>query len=162
MSVGGERRLWRSSRGERHGVGPRRVGALADPATSSSPASIAPLARPWATLAHSSSSQRRSYAIPCNLRLGADPPKPVIVRYGPGLADAFIELADDLEETVPGLVVTGEEENEEGAFRVLSPAGAVVWCARAVGRRPTAADLRAQLAGAVGEGAEGDGVGCGR
>lgn len=58
--------------------------------------------------------QRRSFAIPCNLKLGAVPPPPLVVRYSKGGADAFIELADELEEAVPGLMVEGREEDEEG------------------------------------------------
>lgn len=60
----------------------------------------------------SSSLQRRSFAIPCNLKLGAVPPPPLVVRYSKGGADAFIELADELEEAVPGLMVEGREEEE--------------------------------------------------
>lgn len=56
---------------------------------------------------------RRSFAIPCNLKLGAVPPPPLIVRYSRGGADAFIELADELEEAVPGLMVEGKEEGDE-------------------------------------------------
>ena len=57
--------------------------------------------------------QRRPFAIPCNLKLGAVPPPPLVVRYSKGGADAFIELADELEEAVPGLMVEGREEEEE-------------------------------------------------
>ena len=59
--------------------------------------------------------QRRSFAIPCNLKLGAVPPPPLVVRYSKGGADAFIELADELEEAVPGLMVEGREEGEESS-----------------------------------------------
>jgi hypothetical protein len=58
--------------------------------------------------------QRRSFAIPCNLKLGAVPPPPLVVRYARGGADAFIELADELEEAVPGLMVEGREDEEGG------------------------------------------------
>jgi len=63
----------------------------------------------------SSSLQRRSFAIPCNLKLGAVPPPPLVVRYCKGGADAFIELADELEEAVPGLMVEGREDDEESS-----------------------------------------------
>ena len=59
-------------------------------------------------------SQRRPFAIPCNLKLGSVPPPPLVVRYAKGGADAFIELADELEEAVPGLMVEGREEEEDG------------------------------------------------
>ena len=59
-----------------------------------------------------SQQQRRSFAIPCNLKLGAVPPPPLVVHYAKGGADAFIELADELEEAVPGLMVEGREDEE--------------------------------------------------
>ena len=43
------------------------------------------------------------------------PPPPLVVRYSKGGADAFIELADELEEAVPGLMVEGREEGEESS-----------------------------------------------
>lgn len=72
--------------------------------------------------------QRRSLAIPCNLKLGTVPPPPLVVRYSKGGADAFIELADELEEAVPGLMVEGKEDEEEASKKnsvteVLAPGG---------------------------------------
>ena len=49
------------------------------------------------------------------------------MRYGPGLADAFIDLADGLEDAFPGLDVEGEETEVVGAFEVVAPGGQVVW-----------------------------------
>lgn len=89
----------------------------------------------------------RSFASPCNLRLGAPPPPPPItIRYGPRLVDAFVDLADGIEAAVPGLDVDGDETDTEGAFEVAAPGGEqLLWSALARGRPPTVDEVVAAV-----------------
>ena len=71
------------------------------------------------------------------------------MRYSKGGADAFIELADELEEAVPGLMVEGkeDEEGDESASsstsitEVLAPGGKTTLLAAKKGRPVLARDV---------------------
>lgn len=77
------------------------------------------------------------------------PPPPLVVRYSKGGADAFIELADELEEAVPGLMVEGREDEEQASEKnyiteVLAPGGKTLLAATK-GKPVLARDVLAAL-----------------
>ncbi len=83
----------------------------------------------------------------CNIDLNKTPPK-ILVEYDPQHVDAFIELADAIEDAFPSMLVEGNEEGEgrPGSFEVLAEDGTSLFSRLSMKAAPKTEDIIALIA----------------
>lgn len=84
----------------------------------------------------------------CSAGLGRAPPKVVTIEYDPEDVEAFIQVADAIEEAFPSVVVKGNEESDgrPGAFEIQTDDGISVYSRLASRLLPQPQDVLQRIA----------------
>ena len=79
----------------------------------------------------------------CAADLSKGPPPKVIIEYDPRSVDAFIVLADAIEDVFPSMIVDGNEEGDgrPGSFEITTPDGNVIFSRLAMKKDPSPQEI---------------------